>query len=125
MVRALRRGVAWLVLAGFVSAQAAVWVAAKHDALEDDAACALTDGQPFVGPHHQAGLQFEEPNLPNPIEHCAICHLQRAVSNARLVRVSAITSPPKLLTAPVDVDRFVALVARPAYPSRGPPPSLS
>lgn len=120
-MRALGRSIAWLILAGFFAAQASVWVAAHHASLEDDSACASAEGPQMVGPHHQSGLQFEEPNLPNPIEHCAICHLQRVVSHARLVRINVATAAAHHLSGPVEADRAVALVVLPPAPSRGPP----
>ena len=120
-MRALGRSVAWLILAGFLAAQASVWVAAHHATLEDDSACAAAEGSQMVGPHHQSGPQFEEPNHPNPIEHCAICHLQRVVSHARLVRINMATAAAQRLSGPVEADRAVALVVLPPAPSRGPP----
>ena len=120
-MRALRRGIAWLILAGFLSAQGAVWVAAVHAGLEDDAACAALDGPVLVGPHHQAGRQFEETNLPNPIEHCALCHMERAVGGARLAR--AVVSGPIERPARNSVEQVVAasLVDAPVTALRGPP----
>lgn len=119
----LRRTIAFLVLAGFIAGQGAAWVAAYHAGLQDDAACALADGPQIVGPHHQAGLQFEETNLPNPIEHCALCHLQRAVSNARLSRLVATFTAPHQVSAPVETALAVTLVALPGIAPRGPPTS--
>lgn len=89
-----RTWIAWLILAGFLSTQPAVWVAAHHAALEDDA-CAAPPA-PVVGAHHQAGPQLEEPNLPNPIEHCVFCHLYRTFSAAGHARVALVLAAPRL-----------------------------
>ena len=120
-MRSLRRNIGWLVLAGFVSAQGAVWVAAHHATLEDDAACEGIGGPRLVGPHHQAGVQFEETNLPNPIEHCALCHLHRGVRVAMLARLTGFTPTSYRVSAPVEPIRVPALVVRSSVPSRGPP----
>ena len=124
-MRTLRRNIAWVLLAGFVSAQGTVWVAAHHATLEDDAACAAMDGLEFVGPHHQAGLQIEETNPPSPIEHCAICHLQRHVRGALLSRVTGVTPPADLVRIVVEQTVQLAPVVLPALPSRGPPSLLT
>lgn len=124
-MRALRRNIAWVLLAGFVSAQGAVWVAAHHATLEDDAACAAIDGLEFFGPHHQAGPQIEETNLPSPIEHCTICHLQRHVRGALLARVAGVTPPTDHVSVAVEQTVQIALVVLPARPSRGPPSLLT
>ena len=124
-MRALRRIVASLILAGFVAAQGAVWVAARHASLEDDAACAAIDGPEFIGPHHQAGLQFEETNAPSPIEHCAICHMQRAVTSARLARVIATHTAPHRVSAPVETTAALSLVVVRGSSPRGPPSLLA
>jgi len=120
-MRVLRRVVAALILAGFVSAQGAVWVAAHHAALEDDSACAAIDGPQFVGPHHQGGPQFEDTDLPSPIEHCAICHMQRAVSGARLARVIATYTDPHVIPAPAELAPVLSLVVVRGSSPRGPP----
>lgn len=120
-MRALRRSITCLVLAGFVAAQAAVWVAAHHAALEDDAACAAIDGPDIIGPHHQAGAQFEETNPPSPIEHCALCHMQRAVSSARLARVITAQPAAHLVTAPVELALTLSFVVARGTSPRGPP----
>lgn len=124
-MRALRRSIAFLILAGFLAGQGAVWVDALHASLEDDAACAAIESPAFVGPHHQAGLQFEETYPPNPIEHCAICHMQRAVSNARLARLVAIFTAPHRVSAPVDIALAQSLVVLPGISPRGPPSLLA
>lgn len=124
-MRALRRSIAWLILAGFLSAQGAVWVAAVHASFEDDAACAALDGHGLIGPHHQAGLQFEETNLPNPIEHCALCHMERAVGGARLARVAAAGLLERLTLRPVESVIAASLVETRATALRGPPVRLS
>ena len=120
-MKALRRSIAFLVLAGFVSLQGAVWVAAHHAALEDDSACAGVDGPALIGPHHQSGSLFEETNPPSPLEHCAFCHMQRVVGGARLTRVVAIHTPPHVMTPPAEsvLARYFVVV-RGASP-RGPP----
>lgn len=120
-----RRAIAWLVLAGFLSAQGAVWVAAVHADMEDDAACASLDGPAIVGPHHQAGLQFEETNLPNPIEHCALCHMERAVGGARFGRVAAVSARPRLVGIASDSAPALAVVVIRATAPRGPPALLA
>lgn len=122
---ALRRGIAWLILAGFLSGQAAVWVAAHHAALEDDAVCAGIDGPQFVGPHHQDGSQFEETNPPSPIEHCAICHMQRVVNSARLGRVAATFTAPHLVAVAVEGTLHYSFVAAPGFAPRGPPARIA
>ena len=124
-MRALRRNIAFLILAGFIAGQGAVWVAAHHAMLEDDAACAGVDGPVLIGPHHQAGIQFEETNPPSPIEHCAICHMQRVVSNARLARLEATHTAPQRVTAPVDPALAQSLVVIPSISPRGPPALLA
>lgn len=122
---ALRRSIAFLILAGFLSAQGAVWVAAHHAALEDDSACAAIDGPQFVGLHHQDGPQFEDTNAPNPIEHCAICHMQRVVGNARLGRVIAVHSAPHVVGTPAEQTLAVSLVVLRGSSPRGPPSLLA
>lgn len=124
-MRALRQSVAWLTLAGFLSGQAAVWVAAHHAALEDDAECAAIAGPQFVGPHHQYGPQFEETNPPSPIEHCALCHLQRAVHSARFGRVVATFTAPHRVAAPIEQSLQVSCVVIPGFSPRGPPVFVS
>jgi hypothetical protein len=111
------------VLAGFLSAQAAVWVAAHHASLEleDDAACAALDGSALIGPHHQDGLQFEDTNPPCPIDHCALCHLQRAFGSARLARVVATDTAAHVVCAPVEPALAVSLFVARATSPRGPP----
>lgn len=122
---ALRRSIAFLILAGFLSAQGAVWVAAHHATLEDDSACADIGGPQFVGPHHQYGLQFEETNPPSPIEHCAICHMQRVVGSARLARITTTYTAPHLVAAPVDSRLALVLVIVRGTSPRGPPSRLA
>ena len=124
-MQALRRTIAFLILAGFIAGQGAVWVAAHHAMLEDDAACAAIDGPTLVGPHHQSGIQFEETNPPGPIEHCAICHMQRVVGNARLARLEATHTAPHRVTAPVDAALAQSLVVLPGISPRGPPARLA
>lgn len=124
-MKTVRRAIAFLILAGFMSAQGAVWVAAHHAALEDDSACAGIDGPQFVGPHHQDGPQFEETNPPSPIEHCAICHMQRVVGSARLARVTATYTAPHLVAAPVESTLAPVLVTVRGTSPRGPPSSLA
>lgn len=120
-----RRCVAWLVLAGFLSAQGAVWVAAHHAALEDDAACAAIDGPQIIGTGHEAAAaKFAETNAPNPIEHCAYCHLQRAVSSARLTRVTVAHAAPQRVAVPVEAVFDLTLIVLPGLPSRGPPSAI-
>lgn len=120
MVR--RTWIAWLILVGFLSTQPAVWVAAHHAALEDDA-CA--GAAAVVGAHHRSGLQLEEPNLPNPIDHCVFCHLYRTFSAVRDARVSVVLPAPRLAALvpeqPVAPRRWTGAHADP----RGPPPSHS
>ncbi len=124
-MRAFRRNIACVLLAGLVSAQGAVWVAAHHATLEDDAVCAAMDGLEFVGPHHQAGLQVEETNPPSPVEHCTICHLQRHVRSALLSRVGGVTPPTDHVRIVVEQPVQLALVVLRALPSRGPPSLLT
>ena len=120
-MRALRRSITCLVLAGFVSAQPAVWVAAHHAALEDDAACAAIDGPELIGPHHENGSQFEGTNPPSPIEHCALCHMQRAVGAARLARVITTHVSAHPVTATVELTIALSLVVVRGTSPRGPP----
>jgi hypothetical protein len=120
-MRALRRSITCLVLAGFVSAQAAVWVAAHHAALEDDAACAAIDGPDILAPHHQDGVQFEGTNPPSPIEHCALCHMQRAVRHAWLARTITAQTVAHSLFVSRDLTVILSLVAVRGISPRGPP----
>jgi hypothetical protein len=125
-MQAFRRGIAWLVLVGFLSAQGAVWVAARHAVLEDDAACAALDGPKVIGIHHgTSASKFADANTPNPIEHCAYCHLQRAVSSARLARVVAATIASERVAAPREPVLALILIVLPGLPSRGPPVSIA
>lgn len=114
-----------MILAGFLSAQGAVWVAAHHAALEDDSACAGIGGPQFVGPHHQDGLQFEDTNPPSPIEHCAICHIQRVVGSARLARIATTSTAPHLVAAPTESTLALVLVIVRGTSPRGPPARLA
>ena len=119
-MQGLRRIVAWMALAGFLSGQAAVWVA-THDAVpDDDSACADLDGPSLIG-HHAAGQQVEAATPPGPTDHCALCHLQRVVSGARLSRVAAATTAPHVMIAPVEQTVSFAFVVHSGLPSRGPP----
>jgi len=124
-MKALRRSIAFLILAGFISVQGAVWVAAHHAALEDDSACAGLDGPALIGPHHQFGPLFEETNLPSPIEHCAICHMQRAVSGAHLARIIATYAPPHLMAPPAESVLALCFVVIRGSSPRGPPPVIT
>jgi hypothetical protein len=121
----LRRHIAWIALAGFVSGQAGVWVSAHHSALGDDSACAAIDGPDLIGPHHEVGRQIEDAVPPAPSDHCPICHLQRAVSGARLALVSTATTAPRVMAATVERTTALALVVHPGLPSRGPPSRLT
>jgi hypothetical protein len=120
-MRALVRSVTWVVLAALLAVQPAVWVAAHHADLEDDAACALR--QAVTGPHHQGGSQVEEPNLPNPIEHCVFCHLQNAWGSARLGIPVAIAVPAPDETAPTSGLSALTTIPRRLHDLRGPPSS--
>lgn len=120
-MRSVRRSITWLVLAGFLSAQAAVWVAVHHASLEDDAACAGIDGPSLAGLDEESAFQFKETNAPSPVEHCAICHLQRAVSNARLARVVATYTAPHRISAPVEAALAAPVVVVRGSSPRGPP----
>ncbi len=125
-MRTLRRSIAWTILASLISAQGLVWAAAAHHASQDDdAACAGIDGPHFTGPHHQYGPQIEATDPPRPIEHCAICHQQRAVSSARLGRTIALAAPSYRVKAPVDSDSALSLVVIPRIAPRGPPSILN
>lgn len=126
LMQLFRRCMAWLVLVGFLSAQAAVWVAAHHAALEDDAACAAIDGPQVVGLRGStAPAKLAESNTPNPIEHCAYCHLQRAVSSARLARITVASIAPHRVVAPSETVLALTLIVLPGLPSRGPPTSIA
>ena len=117
-----RRAITWLILTGLLSVQGAVWVAAVHASAEDDAACASLDGpQVVVGPHHQDGAQFEETNAPNPIEHCALCHMERAAHGARFTRIETLHLAAHVVAGPVDVAVRPALVVVRTTAPRGPP----
>ncbi len=120
-MRALRRSIVWLILAGFLSAQGAVWVAAVHAGAEDDAACAGIDGPVFVGPHHQGGPVFEETNNPNPIEHCALCHMERAVHGARFGKIENLIVGRQVVAGPAESLQIVSAPAHRAVSPRGPP----
>lgn len=120
-MRSVRRSITWLVLAGFMAAQGAVWVAAHHAVLEDDSACAGIDGPPLIGPHHQNDPQFEDTNPPSPVEHCALCHMQRAFSSARLARVIATHTAAHVVVAPAELTLLLSLVVIHSAAPRGPP----
>ena len=129
-MQAFKRSIAWLVLVGFFSAQGAVWVAAHHAALEeeDDAACAGINGPNVIGLARRAPIalaHLAEANAPNPIEHCAFCHLQRAVSSARLARIAVATIAPQGVVAPIEATLALPLIVLPGLPSRGPPTSIA
>jgi hypothetical protein len=115
-------------LAGFLSGQGAVWVATHHAAF-DDAACAAIDGQQFVAPHVEAAAdaagRFEESTPQTPVEHCAICHMQRVVGNARLARVIATHAAPRVVSAPVEAALATSIVVVPGFAPRGPPTHLA
>lgn len=119
-----RTWIAWLILAGFLSTQPAVWVAAHHAALEDDA-CAGAGVSAVVGAHHQAGPQLEEPNLPNPIDHCVYCHLYRTFSAVRHARVSVVLLAPRMAVAAPERSAAPVKWAGAHADPRGPPVTQS
>lgn len=124
MIR-LKRAVAWLLLAGLMSVQGAVWLSARHAGFDDDAACAGVDGSRYVGPHHQQGVQFETPVRPGPSDHCVLCHLHHAFAHARTSSVSL--TPPLSAVASVprgQVERLAPADLTARSP-RGPPAILS
>jgi len=117
----LRRIFAWVALAGFLGGQAGVWIA-THDAVpDDDTECAGIDGPQLIGPRHPIAPQFEASTPPAKTDHCPLCDLQRAVSGARLSGVTAATTAPHVMSAPVEKTVAFALVVHPGLPSRGPP----
>lgn len=85
----LRRLAAWLVLASLFAMHGGALLEARH-ADSDDSACL---GYSAAGAHHADGPQFENPLPSPPLEHCAVCHLQRAFSNARPGHVAAEVVP--------------------------------
>ncbi len=125
-MRMLRRSIAWALLASLLSVQGVVWAAAAHHAAQgDDAACAIADGPQFIGPHHQAGEQVEATDPPRPIEHCAICHQQRAVNSARFGRVAVVSAPAEQISSPIDAALAISLFVLPTTVPRGPPSTLN
>ncbi len=110
----LRRHIAWIALAGFISGQAGVWVSAHHPGLSDDSACAGIDGPDLIGSHHETGRQVEAATPAVPADHCPICHLQRAVSGARLALVTAATTAPRVMAVAVERTAALTLVVHPA-----------
>lgn len=124
MAKALRRSIALLVLAAFVSAQGAVWSVISHVS-GDDAACAAIDGVQFIAIGHPDAVQVKEGAPATAVEHCAICHLQRAVHSARLAKVASGFVTPVLFSAPVESSPAIALVVIPGFSPRGPPVVLA
>jgi hypothetical protein len=116
----LRRTIAWIALAGFVLGQAGAW-AAVHDSVPDDTACAGIDGPDIIGAHQESGRQFEAATPPAATDHCAICHLQRAVSGARLSMVASTAIAVQVMSRPVERTTACALIVLAGLPTRGPP----
>ena len=81
----LRRLAAWLVLSSLFAMHGGALLEARH-ADSDDSACL---GYSRTGTDHADGPQFEIPRQAPPLEHCAVCHLQRAFSNARPGSIAA------------------------------------
>lgn len=117
---AFRRSLAWLLLAGFLATQTAAWFEAQHVLALDDAAC---EGV-VANEHHASGPQFENV-LPSPdVEHCAICHLQRALGHAQFGAVAVAFTAP---VSPAPLGDHAAPVRSGAPHGVSPrgPPSLS
>jgi hypothetical protein len=124
-MRVLRHSIAWIVLASLFSAQGVVWAAAAHHSAQGvDAACASIDGPQFIGTRHQPGAQFETTDPPPPIEHCAICHQQRAMRSAHPGRPVAVAAASYRVAAPIDPALTLSLVVVPRIAPRGPPSLL-
>ena len=116
----LRRLAAWLVLSSLFALQGGALLEARHPD-SDDAACV---GVSATGAHHADGAQFESPLPSPPLEHCAVCHLQRAFRTARPGNIAAEVIPhvfPVYRTEPAP--RLVSGTTHGVSP-RGPPARL-
>jgi hypothetical protein len=89
LMTSLRRIAAWLVLGSLFALQGGALLEARHPD-SDDTACT---GVSATGAHHAGGTQFEIPLPSRPLEHCAVCHLQRAFRTARPGSIAAEVIP--------------------------------
>jgi hypothetical protein len=117
MTRAwFRRATALAVLVGWMGTVVLPSIAALHTPVLDDAAC----GDPlWSNPHPTTQFEAVLPSLYG--EHCAVCHLQRALRGAlasatRLPSPDDIAPAGRLLAAPGVLTLEVS-----AGPSRAPP----
>jgi hypothetical protein len=117
---AFRRSVSWLLLAGFLATQTAAWFEAQHVLALDDAAC-----EGMVAGDHQKGGPLIENDLASPdVEHCLICHLQRAMGHAQFGVIPVAFSAPVAPAEPADQASPLPSGVPHGVSPRG-PPSLS
>jgi hypothetical protein len=89
----------------------------------------LANDDPACGPELAAGwgrpVQLQTPAAVQPVQHCAICHLQRATSGAApAARLAAIGDTGWSDARRPDDGRHVASTALDRQPARAPPASL-
>jgi hypothetical protein len=94
-------------------------MAGMHPGLNDDTACGLESGAP-------GGSQtLRGPATVNPLQHCAICHLQRASSGAQAAPpVDTITPENWTLAGLAEPSRVVPVSPPDRQPARAPPSLL-
>lgn len=121
MVLTAKRLRAWVALAAFLGSVGLPFVSASHMLADDDAAC----GQVSLVNHHPV-VQFERSTPASPLEHCAICHWQRAVSGASTsARVTAALSLESSLAEAPERTRALGRGAPDTRSSRAPPALFS
>jgi hypothetical protein len=105
---------AWAALIGFLAGFAPIMSGLHQPG--DDPSC----DPEFASRHPRVQIEAVVP--PSPIEHCSLCHLQRAARGARTApnAVAVWASRPVELRIPTD-SRLIRSTASDQQPSRAPP----
>lgn len=121
MVDFRRRLVALVAMATFV-AGLCLPLFSGHFLVDDDTACDTDVLIPITSQPNT--IQASQPEA--PLEHCAICHWQRAISGAHAsARTIAVRAPQLSAAVTIDATRAPVVTLQHFGASRAPPSSLA
>jgi hypothetical protein len=104
----------------FLASLSLPFVGGHLSMVNDDAACG-----PELATTWNRAVQLQAPEAVQPIQHCAICHLQRATSGATpSAPLTAVASTGWSGARLSDDGRHVASTSLDRQPARAPPASL-
>jgi hypothetical protein len=104
----------------FLASLSLPFVGGHLSLVNDDAACG-----PELATNWGRPTQLQTPEAVQPIQHCAICHLQRATSGATpSARLTVIASTHWSAARLFDDGRHVTSTSLDRQPARAPPASL-